>query len=44
MEITEDPKLSNAITVIFRKQDHTLGGMLRSWVWPSVNMDPCPAG
>ncbi len=30
MEVTDDPKLNNAITVIFRKQDHTLGGMLRS--------------
>jgi hypothetical protein len=37
MEITDDPKLPNAITVIFRKQDHTLGGMLRSCVsLPSV--------
>jgi len=30
MEITDDPRLPHAITVIFRKQDHTLGGMLRS--------------
>ncbi|WVN85300.1 uncharacterized protein L203_100445 [Cryptococcus depauperatus CBS 7841] len=30
LTITEDPKLSNASTIVLRRQDHTLGNMLRA--------------
>ncbi|WVQ98717.1 hypothetical protein IAU59_005848 [Kwoniella sp. CBS 9459] len=30
LTITEDPKIPNAATVLLRKQDHTLGSMIRA--------------
>ncbi|WWC61155.1 uncharacterized protein I303_103734 [Kwoniella dejecticola CBS 10117] len=30
LTITEDPKIPNAATVLLRKQDHTLGNMIRA--------------
>lgn len=30
MEVTDDPKLANAIKVLLNAQDHTLGNMIRS--------------
>jgi DNA-directed RNA polymerase II subunit RPB11 len=30
LTITEDPKLTNAATITIRKQDHTLGNMIRA--------------
>ncbi|ADV20457.1 DNA-directed RNA polymerase ii 13.3 kDa polypeptide, putative [Cryptococcus gattii WM276] len=30
LTITEDPKLPNASTIVIRRQDHTLGNMLRA--------------
>jgi len=37
MRITDDPKIPNAIVVELKKQDHTLGNMLRS----QLLLDPC---
>lgn len=30
--ITEDPKIPNAATIFMRKQDHTMGNMIRASV------------
>jgi hypothetical protein len=32
LTITEDPKIPNAATIVMRKQDHTLGNMIRAYV------------
>jgi hypothetical protein len=40
LTITEDPKLPNAATILMRKQDHTMGNMIRALVQPLTPDSP----